>query len=91
MDFSIWSILESKVEVKKYNSIDSLKWALKAVWNSIEPKTVCKCCADAHRRFEAVIEADSDYFEYFFYVCFLYIYSINFYYCTLFDKETSTV
>ena len=63
MDFSIRSILESKVGVKKYNSIDSLKQALKAVWNSIEPETVRKCCADARCPFEAVIEADGGYFE----------------------------
>ena len=63
MDFSIWSILESKVGVKKYNSIDSLKQALKAVWNSVEPETLCKCCADARRRFEAGIEVEGKYFE----------------------------
>ena len=63
MDFSIWSILESKVGVKKYSSIDSLKRALKTAWDSIEAETVRKCCADARRRFEAVIEADGGYFE----------------------------
>jgi hypothetical protein len=55
--------LESKVGVKKYNSIDSLKQALKAVCNSVEPDNVCKCCADARRRFEAGIEAEGGYFE----------------------------
>ena len=62
-DFRIWSILESKVGVKKYNSIVSLKRALKAVWNSVEPETVRKCRADARRRFEAGIEAEGGYFE----------------------------
>ena len=56
-------ILESKVGVKKYNSIVSLKRALKAVWNSVEPVTVRKCRADARRRFEAGIEAEGGYFE----------------------------
>ena len=63
MDFSIWSILESKVGIKKYNSIDALKRALKSAWNSIEPETVHNYCADARRRFEAVIEAEGGYFE----------------------------
>ena len=62
MNFSIWSILESKVGVKKYNSIDSLKRALKAVLNSIEPGTVRNFCADARHRFEAVIEAEDVFF-----------------------------
>ena len=37
--------------------------SLEAVWNSIESETVRKCCADARRRFEAVIEAEGGYFE----------------------------
>ena len=59
----VFSVFESKVGVKKNNSIDSLKRALKAVCNSVEPETVCKCCVDAPSRFEAGIEADSGYFE----------------------------
>jgi hypothetical protein len=39
-----------------------LKQALKAVWNNIEPGTVRNFCADARRRFEAVIEAEGVFF-----------------------------
>jgi len=63
MDFSIWSILESKVSTKKYESVDALKSALVREWNKIPQAHVRSACNAFYGRLNQIIRAKGGYIE----------------------------
>lgn len=63
MDFSVWSILEAAVSTKRYESVDTLKAALRREWKRI-PQTHLRAACDAFvGRLEAVIRAKGGHIE----------------------------
>ena len=64
LDFSIWSILEDKVNSKKYHSIEELKRTLTREWKKI-PEDHLRASVDAFtRRLRSCVSAKGDIFEY---------------------------
>ena len=61
MDFAIWGILARKACEKPHSNVDSLKRRLKKAWADLDEETICKCCANVHKRLEAVVEAKGGY------------------------------
>lgn len=63
MDFSIWSILEAKVSTKKYQSVETLKSALRREWSRIPQDHIRAACNAFIKRIDAVIRARGSYIE----------------------------
>ena len=63
MDFAIWGILARKACERPHKNLDSLKRSLIKAWNDIDPDMIRACSANAHKRFEAVVEAEGGYIE----------------------------
>ena len=59
MDFSIWSILESKVSTKKYQTVNALEIALRKI-PSDHIRAECEAFQD---RLDAIIRAKGGYIE----------------------------
>ena len=59
MDFVIWGILARKACEKTHANVKSLK----KVWADLDKETIRNCCANAHKRLEAVVEAEGGYIE----------------------------
>ena len=57
MDFAIWGILARKACKKLHANVESLKRSLKKAWADLDEETIRNCCANAHKRLEAVVEA----------------------------------
>ena len=63
MDFSVWSILESKACKKIHHTVDDLKRSLCRAWNEIPQKQLHAASEEVHKRVEAVIECNGGHFE----------------------------
>ena len=63
MDFAIWGILARKACEKPHSNVASLKRSLKKAWAELDEETICNCCANAHKRLVAVVEAEGGYIE----------------------------
>ena len=63
MDFSIWSILETRVCTKKYGSLDSLKSTLRREWKRIPSDHVRAACESFLHRLDQIIKAKDGYIE----------------------------
>ncbi len=63
MDFVIWGILARKAFENPHANVESLKRSRKKAWADLDEETICNCCANAHKRLEAVVEAEGGYFE----------------------------
>jgi transposase len=63
MDFSIWSILEAKVSTKKYESVETLKAALRREWAKVPATHVRAACDAFIKRLDAIIRAKGGYIE----------------------------
>ena len=59
MDFFILGILAKKACEKPHANVESLK----KVWADLDEETIHNCCANAHKRLEAVVEAEGGYIE----------------------------
>ena len=57
MDYSIWSILESKVRTKKYASMDALKKAIIREWAKIPQDHIRAACNSFFDRLKAIVKA----------------------------------
>ena len=49
--------------MKPHSNVASFKRSLKKAWADIDEVTIRKCCANAHKRLEAVVEAEGGYIE----------------------------
>ena len=63
MDFSIWSILESKVSSKNYQNTASLKNALIACWEDLSEEVVRRSTTYVPGRLDAVVKAKCGHVE----------------------------
>ena len=63
MDFAIWGILARKACEKPHSNVESLKRSLKKAWADLDEETIGNCCANAHKRLEAVVKAEGRYIE----------------------------
>lgn len=63
MDFSIWSILETKACSKIHHSVRELKQSLERAWEEIPQETLRAAVGDVKRRLQAVIKARGGHFE----------------------------
>ena len=63
LDYCVWSILESKVGTKKYQSVDHLKQALRREWAKIPQSNIRAACDGFIGRLKAIIRAKGDQFE----------------------------
>lgn len=63
MDFSVWSILESKACGKFHRSVDDLKRSLQRSWKEISQEQLRAAVGGVRRRFEAVIKNKGGHFE----------------------------
>jgi len=57
------AILATKACEKPHANIVSLKRSLKKAWADLDEETIRNCCANAHKRLEAVVEAEGGYIE----------------------------
>ena len=55
--------LKMKSCEKPHANVDSLKRSLKKAWADLDEETIRNCCANAHKRLEAVVEAEGGYIE----------------------------
>jgi inhibitor of nuclear factor kappa-B kinase subunit alpha len=63
MDYSIWSILESKACAKPHQSIGALKRSLKKAWDELTLDTVAKVVDNFPKRLKLCIDAEGGHFE----------------------------
>lgn len=63
LDFSIWEYVASRACKNAHNSVDSLKAAVEAEWNTLPRDYVRKVCSSFRRRVEAMVKADGGVFE----------------------------
>ena len=63
MDFSIWSILETKACANSHSSIESLKRSLTRAWEQIPQETMRAAVEAFPRRLRAVIQKKGGYIE----------------------------
>jgi inhibitor of nuclear factor kappa-B kinase subunit alpha len=63
LDFSVWSILETKVCVKCHKSLESLKRSLIAAWNEISNDVLRRICKKFPERLKAVVKQKGGYIE----------------------------
>jgi transposase len=63
LDFSVWSVVESKAFKTPHDSISSLKTSVAKAWRALQPSYIIKTCRDFRPRLERVIEADGGLIE----------------------------
>ena len=66
--FQGYSLLQCRKNFEETNSkphknIDSLKGALQVAWDDLDPEMISASCRHAHKRMEAVVEANGGYIE----------------------------
>ena len=78
MDYSIWSIVESKACAKPHRNVVQLKQSLRKAWASIPPETIVSACSDFQRRLREVVKNKGSHIErfYVFYYVYIYVYKI---------------
>ena len=63
LDYSVWSILESKACARPNQFLQSLKSALKKAWDELPISTLEKIVDDFPKRLHACIKANGGHFE----------------------------
>lgn len=63
MDYSVWSVLESKACKKNHSSIDALKKSLEKAWNELDVSYLSATIEDFPRRLQECIAAKGGLFE----------------------------
>ena len=63
MDYSIWSILESRVCSKPHRNLESLKQSLLAEWDNISLEEVRATAENFTKRLKLCIKAKGGHFE----------------------------
>ena len=63
MDFSVWSILESKACKKIHHTVDDLKHSLRRAWNEIPQEQLHAMSERVRKRLEAVIKCNRGHFR----------------------------
>ena len=63
MDYSVWAILESKVNAKAHKNLESLKKAFQKAWKELNNETLRTIVDDFPKKFQACKDAQGSYFE----------------------------
>ena len=63
MDFSVWSILESRACKVAHDNKEQLVLSLEKAWDEISPEEVKRCCAKVRVRLEKCVAAEGGHFE----------------------------
>lgn len=63
MDYSVWSILESRACAKPHKSLESLKHSLSQEWDRLEPKELRPIAENFVKRLKLCIKAKGGHFE----------------------------
>ena len=63
LDYSIWSVLQDKVQGSSHPNLEALKAHITEVWEAMEPSYIVKTCQSFRRRVEDVIRANGGYIE----------------------------
>ena len=63
LDYCVWSILENKVGIIKYKSVEQLMQALRREWVQIPQKKNRAACDGFSGRLKAIIRAKGDQYE----------------------------
>lgn len=63
MDYSVWSILESRACAKRHKSLKSLKSALLREWDRLKPKDLRAIVENFPKRLKLCVEAEGGHFE----------------------------
>ena len=63
LDYSIWSVLQDKVQGSSHPNMEALKAHITEVWEAMEPSYIVKTCQSFRRRVEGVIRANGGYIE----------------------------
>jgi hypothetical protein len=63
LDFSVWSVVESKACKTPHNSIASLKISVAKAWRALKPDYLIKTCREFRPRLERVVEAGGGLIE----------------------------
>lgn len=63
LDYSVWSILESKACAKSHKNLESLKRDLVSAWNEIDEETLRRICEKFPERLKAIVKAKGGHIE----------------------------
>ena len=63
MDYSVWTILESKANAKAHKNLESLKKTLQKAWKELNNETLCAIVDDFPKKLQACKDAYGGYFE----------------------------
>lgn len=63
MDFSVWSVLESKACATPHKNLDSLKRALQKAWDQLDVAYLSATVGDFHKRLRACVKEKGGLFE----------------------------
>ena len=63
LDYSIWSVLESRANAEAHNSVESLKRAITEAFKSLDQEMINRAIDNWPRRLNAVIAANGGHFE----------------------------
>ena len=63
LDYSIWSILESRACEKNHKNVKELKTSLKKAWKTIDDNTIRKIIDEFPKRLARCIKSNGGYFE----------------------------
>jgi hypothetical protein len=63
LDYSVWSILESRACATPHKNVESLKLSLQAAWDTIDENMLRQIVDNFPKRLKAVIKAKEGYTE----------------------------
>jgi hypothetical protein len=63
LDFSVWSILQEKVQAMQHTSLASLCRSITRQWNRMSPAYVRRTCCSFRHRLEAVVAKNGGYIK----------------------------
>jgi hypothetical protein len=63
LDFSVWSVLQQKVQATPHTSLAALRRSITREWNRMSPAYVRRTCRSFRRRLESVVAKNGGYIE----------------------------
>ena len=63
LDYSIWSVLQERVQGTSYPNMESPKAQIAEAWDTLTEAFIASACRSFRSRIQAVISADGSYIE----------------------------
>ncbi len=63
LDFSVWSVLQEKVQATPHTSFAALCWSITRQWNRMLPAYVCRICRSFRCCLETAMAKNGSYIE----------------------------